>query len=340
MDSHHRMLLYSNPMASGAKIAAWVGVIAVLTTVVTLLLIAVHKARPITLKGAVLSQDEDPQKQQPIADVEITGSNGSAVSQATSDSSGFFSLTLPKELRIRQSVKLKFRHPDYQPLDLNEFVGNKLYIVHMVPLPRPTRIVSKPETVISNVRVRYSVKSTAEANVGSAVKTFEVVNKGNVPCHGQQPCSPDGKWKATVGETTLDAGEGDQFRNARVSCIAGPCPFTRIEFQTLSHGGRILNVAARNWSDTATFLVEAEVVHPMVSDIVRESYPVIFGPSLNFSMAGSAEGLSLRAEVNGEAIVFPLGPDLHLSWATCHVRVDKEQSRTYRCDLKPGYRFK
>ncbi len=328
-------------MASGGKIAAWVGVTAVLTTIVTLVLVAVHKARPVTLKGAVLSQDEDPQKQLPIADVEITGSNGAAVSNATSDSSGFFSLTLPKELRIRQSVKLKFRHPDYQPLDLNEFVGNKLYIVHMIPLPRPTRPAPKqPETVISNVRVRYSVKSTAEANVGSAVKTFEVVNKGNVPCLGHQPCSPDGKWKATVGETTLDAGEGDEFRNARVSCIAGPCAFTRIEFQTLSHSGRVLNVAARNWSDTATFLIEAEVVRPMVSDIVRESYPVIFGPSLNFSMPPSAEGLSLRADVNAEPIVFPLGPDLHLSWANCHVRVDKDESRTYRCELKSGYRFK
>jgi hypothetical protein len=201
-------------------------------------------------------------------------------------------------------------------------------------------VPKQPQTIVSNIRVRYSVKSTAEANIGSAVKTFEVVNTGNVPCNGHLPCSPDGKWKATVGETALDAGEGDEFRNARVSCIAGPCPFTRIEFQNLSHGGRTLNVAARNWSDTATFLIEAEVVHPMVSDIVRESYPVIFGPSVNFSLPGSAEGLSIRADINADPIVFPLGPDLHLSWASCHVRVDKDGSRTYRCELKSGYAFK
>jgi hypothetical protein len=335
------MLLYSNPMASKGKIVGWVVIFAVLATVITLVLVAVRKARPVTLKGAVLSEDADPQKQQPIADVQITGSNGSAVSQTTSDTAGFYSLTLPKELRIRQSVKLRFRHPDYEPLDLNEFVGNKLYVVHMVPLARPVRTDPKqPQTVISNILVRYSVKTTGEANVGSAVKTFQVVNTGNVPCNGRPPCSPDGKWKAALGETTLDAGEGNEFRNARVSCIAGPCPFTRVESQNLSHGGRTMNVVARNWSDTATFLIEAEVVHPMVSDIVRESYPVIFGPALNFSMPGSAEGLSIRADVNADSVVFPLGPDLRLSWASCHVRVDKDLSRTYRCELKPGYRFK
>lgn len=328
-------------MASRRKIAAWAFGIAIVATIVTLLVVAIRKARPVTLKGAVLSEDADPQKQEPIADVEITGSNGYAVSKTTSDNTGFFSLTLPKELRIRQSVKLRFRHPEYEPLDLNEFVGNKLYLVHMTPLPGPVKADSKQApAMISNIRVRYSVKTTGEANVGSAVKTFEVVNEGNIPCNGRPPCSPDGKWKAAIGETTLDAGEGDEFRNARVSCIAGPCPFTRVEFQNLSNGGRVLNVAARNWSDTATFLIEAEVVRPMVSDIVRESYPVIFGPSLNFSLPGSAEGLSILAEVNAEPIVFPIGPDLFLSWATCHVRVDKDLSRTYRCELKPGYSFK
>lgn len=328
-------------MARARKIAGWIAVAAALAASVTIILVAVRKTRPVTLRGAVLSADPDPQKQQPIADVQITGSNGSAISNTTSDTSGFFRLTLPKELRIRQSVKLQFRHPDYQPLDLNEFVGNKLYVVHMVPLPRPARTDSKqPQTVISNVRVRYSVKSTGEANVGSAVKTFEVANIGNVPCNGHPPCSPDGKWKATVGEASLDAGEGNEFRGARVSCIAGPCPFTNIEYQTLSRGGRILHVAARNWSDTATFLIEAEVVRPMVSDIVRESYPVIFGSAVNFSLPASAEGLSILADVNSDPIVFPIGPDLLLSWASCHVRVDKDQSRTYRCELKPGYRLK
>jgi hypothetical protein len=319
----------------------WAIAIAGLAGALTAVLVAIHKAQPITIKGAVLSQDADPQKQLPIADVEITGTDGSTVRTAESDSSGFFSLTLRRGLRRRQPLTLHFRHPGYQPLDLNEFVSDQIYIARMVPISHETRVQSdRPEAAVSNGRVRYSVKTTTEADVGSAVKTFQVANKGDVPCKGSHPCSPDGKWKAALSSATLDAGEGNEFRNARVSCIAGPCPFSRVEFEDLSRGGRKVNVSVRNWSDTTTFLVEAEVVHPMVSDLVRESYPVIFGRALNFSLPPLAEGPSIEAEINGESIVFPLGPDLYLSWADCHVRVDKDQAKAYRCELKPGYRFK
>ncbi|MGD0512215.1 MAG: carboxypeptidase-like regulatory domain-containing protein [Terriglobales bacterium] len=328
-------------MTSGRKTVIWAIAIAGLAGALTAVLVAIHKAQPITIKGAVLSQDADPQKQLPIADVEITGTDGSTVRTAESDSSGFFSLTLRRGLRRRQPLTLHFRHPGYQPLDLNEFVSDQIYIARMVPISHETRVQSdRPEAAVSNVRVRYSVKTTTEADVGSAVKTFQVANKGDVPCKGSHPCSPDGKWKAALSSATLDAGEGNEFRNARVSCIAGPCPFSRVEFEDLSRGGRKVNVSVRNWSDTTTFLVEAEVVHPMVSDLVRESYPVIFGRALNFSLPPLAEGPSIEAEINGESIVFPLGPDLYLSWADCHVRVDKDQAKAYRCELKPGYRFK
>jgi hypothetical protein len=308
---------------------------------VTAVVLAVRKARPIVIKGSVLSEDADPNKQLPIADVQITGTNGSMVSSCKSDSLGFFSLTLRRGLRRRQPLTLQFRHPEYRPLDLNEFVGDKLYVARMVPTPREKPADSgRPDTTVSNVRVRYSIKTTTEADVGSAVKTFQVVNIGNVPCKGSHPCSPDGKWTAALASTSLDAGEGNELRNARVSCIAGPCPFARVEFEDTSRGGRKANVFVRNWSDTTTFLLEAEVVHPMVSDLVRESYPVIFGRALNFSLPLLAEGPSIEAEINGELIVFPLGPDLYLNWADCHVRVDKDQARAYRCELKPGYRFK
>jgi hypothetical protein len=328
-------------MTRGPKIAIYAFVIAALVGGVAAVLVAVHRAQPITIKGAVLSQDADPQKQLPIADVQVTGTSGLAVSSSKSDSSGYFSLTLRRGLRRRQPVILRFRHPDYQPLDLNEFIGDKAYIARMTPIPHETQVTpDRPEVGVSNVRVRYSVKATTEADVGSAVKTFQVVNAGNIPCKGHHPCSPDGKWKAALASASLDAGEGNEFRNARVSCIAGPCPFAKVEFEDLSRGGRNVNVSARNWSDTTTFLLEAEVVHPMVSDLVRISYPVIFGPALNFSLPNSAEGPSIEAEINGDSIVFPLGPDLFLSWADCHVRIDKDQARAYRCELKPGYRFR
>jgi len=99
-------------------------------------------------------------------------------------------------------------------------------------------------------------------------------------------------------------------------------------------------VQARDWSDTTTFLLEAEVVHPMTSDMVRETHPVIFGRALNFSLPPSAEGPSLEAEIDGEEIIFPLGPNLALRWADCHMGIDKDRSRTYRCELNPGYQFR
>jgi hypothetical protein len=138
---------------------------------------------------------------------------------------------------------------------------------------------------------------------------------------------------------TLDAGEGNEFRNPRVSCIAGPCPFTKIDSDGLAENRRVFNVSVRDWSDPTTFLVEAEVVHPMTGDIVRQSYPAILGRNLNFTLPDEAEGVSIEAEINGSRVVFPIGPDLCLSWAKCSVKADKDHASTYRCELKPGFEF-
>lgn len=326
-------------MSSQKKIAVWtILVLGILGTAFTIVLWL--RRPPITLKGAVLRQDSDPNKQLPIADVEITATNSLGVGTSKSDASGFFLITLPKGLRRRQPVILRFRRNDYQPLELHDFVGDNIYVARMAPIRQEAVMETHhPRVAVSHARVRYSEKATTEADVGSAAKTFQVTNTGNTPCNKRPPCSPDGKWKAAISSMSLDAGDRNQFRNARVSCIAGPCPFTTIETESLLHNGRYFNVAVRNWSDTTTFLLEAEVVHPMVSDIVRESYPVIFGRALNFSLPPTAEGPSIEAEIDGEAIVFPLGPNLFLRWADCHIGVDKDQSKTYRCELKPGYEF-
>jgi hypothetical protein len=189
--------------------------------------------------------------------------------------------------------------------------------------------------------VRYTLNSRTETNVGSAVKTFQVMNTGNVPCNHQAPCSPDGKWKAASASESLDAGADNTFSNVRASCIAGPCPYTRIDSSGFIHGGRNISVSALDWSDTTTFLMEAEVYHTAINSNVRQLYPVIFGRTLNFTLPPTQEGVSLGAEIDGSPMVFPLGPALNLSWATCTVRTDAEKEKTtvYGCELKPGYRF-
>src|SRR5579863_3642383 len=280
--------------------------------------------RPVTLQGAVLVQDSDPRKQLPIAGVAVSAGD-LAPAGATTDASGLFVLKLRKPIRRGHAIVLDFRHPEYRPLDLDEYVTSQLYVVHLVPRSANPAPRNQPEVKVTNIRVRYTAKAQTDLNVGSAVKTFEIENKGNVPCKGQHPCSPDGKWKAATGSATFDAGLGNQFRNARASCIAGPCPFTRVEADHFSQGGQIISVSARDWSDSATFVLEAEVYRPMVSQREHWSYPVILGEGLSFTLPSTAESVSIEADLDGQTIIFPLGPSLFLSWASCDAAVNPDR---------------
>ena len=298
------------------------------------------RGRTTIIQGAVITHNSDPRKQLPVADVEITASDGISVVESKSDASGLFTIKLRKPLLRGQIIALRFHHPDYEPLDLTVNSPGKITVASLAPVVRANPIADGlPRQTIGNVRVRYSIKTASVVTIGSAVRAFEAVNQGNVPCAANLQCSPDGKWRAATASTSLDAGESNEFRNARASCIAGPCPFTRIDAAGLENDGRTISVSGTTWSDTATFLVEAEVVHPMTTDMVRNSYPVIFGDALNFTLPPSAEGVSIQADVNGETIIFPLGPALILSWADCNVRFNRDQTRVYRCELKPGYRW-
>ncbi|HEX4649926.1 MAG TPA: hypothetical protein VH250_00340 [Granulicella sp.] len=337
---------------TGKKLA-WM-IVAVAAAVVLGLWLRAHRVRMraisvrqlVPIEGAVIERDVDPKKELPIADVAITASDGVYTASTRSDASGYFKLVLHRIVLSDRPVIVSFRHASYEPLDLNVQTErletqSELYIAAMIPVGKNVTPFSGPQTVVSNVRVRYTLNSRAETNVGSAVKTFQVINQGNIPCAHQSPCSPDGLWKATSTSATLDAGANNTFENVRASCIAGPCPFTRIDSSGFIHGGRNIRVSALNWSDTATFLMEAEVYHTAISSNVRELYPVIFGRTLNFTLPPTEEGVSLEAEINGSPMVFPLGPDPYLSWATCTVRTGAEKERTavYRCELKAGYRF-
>jgi hypothetical protein len=334
-------------MFQGRKAVLWTIVASLGSLLAIFLSIAMfrnYQRRPTQLRGAVIKQDDDPIKQSPIMDVEISEANGLASSSTKSDFTGSFRLPLLSEVSLNQSVTLRFLHPYYVPLELTELASDKLIVVHLVPIRRDTEQepvqTNHPAIPVANVRIRYSTEATTQENIGTGVKTFQVQNVGNIPCQNSAPCSPDGKWKAAVNSESLDAGEGSVFRNARVSCIAGPCPFTRIDYDGFSQGGRNIRVSVRDWSDTTSFLFQAEVFRPQISDLVRMTYPIILGTSLNFTLPPTAEGPSVEAELNGENIIFPLGPIPVLSWADCNVSVAKDKSRYYRCELNAGYRFR
>jgi hypothetical protein len=325
----------------------WTVAIAVGVTATVLSVVNVGHWRPesITLQGAVIRRDVDTRRQAPIADAEVTASDGVTSYSTQSDASGFFKLTFRRRVWPDEPVNLSVRHAAYKPFDLSIQAGlrpssRKLYVAALDPIPTEQ---GPPGTmsVVSNVRIRYTVNVPSEANIGTVTKTFQVRNRGNLPCQRPNACSPDGKWAASTESTTLDAGADNEFRNVRVSCIAGPCPFTLIDTSGFSQGGRTIIASALDWSDTATFLVEAEVYRRSNDSRVSESYPIIYGSVLHFTLPSDAEGVSIEAEIASLPMVFPLGPDLFLSWAMCSSKTGtkSENSTAYECELKPGYRF-
>jgi hypothetical protein len=334
-----------NPPRSERKFRRAITLIVILAGIAASVFLAINwrnHNKPLFLVGAIVQQNEDTRKQSPIADVVVTAGNDLAPA-VKSNTSGYFKVSLPKGLRRGQPIRLQFRQPKYQPVDLDTTVGDTLYVIHMVPLQtgEDEDSGSQPPVAVTNIVIRYSSETSVDFNVGTGVTTFQVSNQGAIRCDpsNHTPCSPDGKWKASIGSASLDAGQGNNYQNARVFCIAGPCPFTKLVNDDFSHGGQKISVSVLNWSDTTTFLFQAEVFRRQVSDIVRESYPVVYGRTFNFSLPASAEGASLEAELNRTSITFPLGPDPKMSWATCSVIFDRHRSKSYRCQLRPGFKF-
>jgi hypothetical protein len=327
-------------IATGAVVAA---------TVISILVVRSHRWRPrnIVIQGAVIRRAPDPSAQVPIGNVKVVATDGVITTSTQSDASGYFLLRFRENIWPGQVLQITFQRADYEPYVLTvplryRIALKMLYIAKMTPKEIPKEPQpGKNATILSNIRIRYTVNSEGDENIGSEVRTFAAVNQPNVPCNRQGPCSPDGNWKAAVGSATLDAGPGNEYRDVRASCIAGPCPFTRIDSSSFQNGGRVITASALDWSSTATFLLEAEVFRKSIASNVRESYPVIFGRTLNFVLPGSQEGASIQAELNGTPMVFPLGPELYLSWASCSSRPsrDNAHSNVFRCELKPGYRF-
>src|SRR5215471_13256953 len=163
-------------MTHAHKVELWIAIITTpLLAVAVLALVRSQKQKPVMLRGAVIVADTDSRKQLPIGGVRVSADHMQGI-DSKSDSAGFFTLTLPRPVRRGHPIVLHFRHPQYRPLDLNEYVGNQLYIVHLTPIETSHTSTNQPTIKVSNVRVTYTVKSMTELNVGSAVKTFDAPN--------------------------------------------------------------------------------------------------------------------------------------------------------------------
>ncbi len=328
------------------KIALWVGICAAAATVTLVVVLRyTHWApRMVTREGAVTRRDRDPRNQLPVAGTVITASDSKSSVTTVSGDTGYFNIQFPQRIWPREMVNLAFRHPDYKPLDETLLIGihvnvNQPYVIRMTSTAAPPPAPKPHPTKIDDVRIRYTINDRTETDVGAVVKVFEVANKGSTPCQEGDLCSPDGLWKEAKSSVTLDAGAGNIFRNVRASCIAGPCPFTRIDSSGFNRDAQKIVVSAVNWSDTATFLVEAEVYQESIVSKLRLAYPVIYGRDLHFTAPPTAEGVTIEAEVGGTLTVFPLGPDLYMGWGICNSRKGRNNDTIYQCELKPAYSF-
>ena len=318
---------------------------AVLGLAAVLALVFIQRSRPrqpLHLVGVVLRDDPDPSKQTPVPGARIEAVSGNATVAAKSDAAGFFKIDFEPSWQRDRRMALSFSREGYQSFESGGWQNSQICVARMAPIERLTPVVSKHDAVKiakGNLRVRYSIKSITTTNVGSIAKPFQAQNRGSLPCDGAPVCSPDGKWRATLNSQVFDAGAGNEFRNARLSCIAGPCPFSKVTSENLQQPGRVIRVSVLNWSDTVTYFLEAEVAHTAVANIVRYLYPFITGPAMNFTLPSGSEGPSIEADLAGLEIVFPLGPALRLSWATCSATPAPDHTTQFRCELKDGYVF-
>ncbi|HEV2134080.1 MAG TPA: hypothetical protein VGR47_07435 [Terracidiphilus sp.] len=327
-------------------IALGVAILATAATVtaVVLLRFAHWRPRTVMIQGAIIRNSADPLKELPVGGVIVTVSDSATQVSAISDDTGYFNVRFPEKIWPRETVDVAFRRPDYEPLDETLLIGvhvpvNQLHVVKMTSTAPPAPAPVAHPTSISDIRIRYTVNDRTDTNIGSAVRVFQVVNNGNVPCQENDPCSPNGHWKEARNSVTLDAGVGNVYRNVRASCIAGPCPFTRIDPHGFEHGGQKIVITAFDWSDTATFLVEAEVYQESIASKLRLSYPVKYGRDLHFTAPPTAEGVTIEADVGNTPVVFPLGQDLYINWAVCNSRKGSNNDTIYECELKPGFAF-
>ena len=107
------------------KLAIWAGVLVASLACAAALFLKLYHPKPHILppsflEGSVLKNDEDTQKQQPIADVQVVATSGTSTGETKSNEMGFFHLVMRPGVPKGAAVTLSFHHPDYKPLDLEE----------------------------------------------------------------------------------------------------------------------------------------------------------------------------------------------------------------------------
>ena len=154
----------------------WAGVGVVVAAVIIVLIVRSQRWRPrtINIQGAVIRKDADVRKELPVANVAVIATDGLMTVRTQSDASGYFNLRFRENVWPGQTVTLNFRSPDYEAYDLALHPGirstaQKLYVAKLTPIHQePAPHTSKRLEVVSNIRIRYTVNSRGDLNIGSA----------------------------------------------------------------------------------------------------------------------------------------------------------------------------
>ena len=233
------------------SVKIWLAVIGAISAIGVALIPVLRPSGPTTpekiiLEGVVMRDEANPEKRFPISNVIVSATDGLGGSAATT-ADGMFRLELKPEAKGGAQIALNFKHPDYQERDVIQAIGQGVpYIFYMWP--------SQYAATTPGARVIPAFYAPVVS------RTFQIPNRGSVRCNNQQPCSPDGKWKAALASATIDAGPGHVFISGRADCVAGPCPWSAVETKGFPQiGQRTINVSVRAWSDTVTYRLSGEI---------------------------------------------------------------------------------
>ena len=110
----------------------------------------------------------------------------------------------------------------------------------------------------SDEPVRDGGNATRETPLRVVSTSSPTPNRDSMPCDQREPCSPDGKWFAALTELTVRAGEGEELRNARISCDGNSCGWRKDLYPEYSDDKRVVVGKVLTWSKPVVLRLEAE----------------------------------------------------------------------------------
>jgi hypothetical protein len=201
-------------------------------------------------------------------------------------------------------------------------IGARGYSTH--PLRSLYRLGAGP---IGTVMLRLTFAT--EREVGPREMGVTSGNNRNVACGNAPHCSPGRKWRASLHELTLDAGEGHVFRGAHVHCVGMPpdlraaveelksgnpqertvatayesvyahvCAFSQV-VQAPVDGARTINAQVLSWTRPTHFVLRATVVEPQSTVDTTQRFTIGPGQTVIVRVPSSASSAVILARACG-----------------------------------------